>query len=259
MQPTLDLIESLARRAGALLKGGFGKEHQVDFKHAKDLVTEMDRKAEDLILGEIRDKFPTHSILSEESGSLEGHADHQWIVDPLDGTINYAHNYPVFCVSIAYREAGDLKLAAIYDPMLDELFSAERGSGAALNGKPTRVTRVDEMHLALLGTSFPAADSGLLEKNNRVFVHISGLAQTIRRNGSAALDLAYVAAGRLDGYWQLGNSPWDFAAGALLIQEAGGVVVGLDGNPDFFHPPYSLIGAGASLAGLISEEIRRTG
>jgi myo-inositol-1(or 4)-monophosphatase len=199
------------------------------------------------------------NILSEECGSLEGQADHQWIVDPLDGTINYAHNFPVFCVSIAYREAGDLKLAAIYDPMQDELFSAERGSGAALNGKPTRVTTVDEMHLALLGTSFPAADTGLLEKNNRVFVHISGLAQTIRRNGSAALDLAYVAAGRLDGYWQLGNSPWDFAAGALLIQEAGGVVVGLDGNPDFFHPPYSLIGAGASLAGLISEEIRRAG
>jgi myo-inositol-1(or 4)-monophosphatase len=255
MKPSLEMIESLARRAGVLLKEGFGKEHQVDFKHAKDLVTEMDRKAEDLILGEIREKFPAHSILSEESGSLEGDADHQWIVDPLDGTINYAHNYPVYCVSIAYRELGDLKLGVIYDPMQDELFSAERSRGAALNGNPIRVTGVDKIHLALLGTSFPAADSLLLEKNNRVFVHISGLAQTIRRNGSAALDLAYVAAGRLDGYWQLGNSPWDFAAGALLIQEAGGVVVGLDGNPDFFHPPYSLIGAGATLAGLVSQEI----
>jgi myo-inositol-1(or 4)-monophosphatase len=257
MQPTLEMIESLARRAGVLLREGFGKDHQVDFKHAKDLVTEMDRKAEDLILGEIREKFPTHSILSEESGSLPGSADHEWFIDPLDGTINYAHNYPAFCVSIAYRDSDGLKLAAIYDPMQDELFSAERDNGATLNGKPTKVTTVEEMHLALLGTSFPAADSALLEKNNRVFVHISGLAQTIRRNGSAALDLAYVAAGRLDGYWQLGNNPWDFAAGALLIQEAGGVVVGLDGNPDYFHPPYSLIGAGASMAGLISQEIQK--
>jgi myo-inositol-1(or 4)-monophosphatase len=258
MEPSLEMIETLARRAGMLLKDGFGKEHQVDFKHAKDLVTEMDRKAEDLILGEIRAQFPTHSILSEESGSLPGSADHEWFVDPLDGTINYAHNYPAFCVSIAYRDAGGLKLAAIYDPMQDELLSAERGRGTSLNGKPTRVTNVNEMHLALLGTSFPATDSALLEKNNRVFVYISGLAQTIRRNGSAALDLAYVAAGRLDGYWQLGNNPWDFAAGALLIREAGGVVVGLDGSQDYFHPPYSLIGAGEDLARKMVAEIGKT-
>lgn len=258
MEPSLEMIETLAHRAGVLLKEGFGKEHQVNYKHAKDLVTEMDRKAEDLILGEIRENFPTHSILSEESGPLPGSADHEWFVDPLDGTINYAHNYPAFCVSIAYRDIGGLKLAAIYDPMQDELYSAERGRGTSLNGKPTRVTTVNEMHLALLGTSFPAADSALLEKNNRIFVRISGLAQTIRRNGSAALDLAYVAAGRLDGYWQLGNSPWDFAAGALLIQEAGGLVVGLDGNPDFFHPPYSLIGAGEALARKMVAEIGKT-
>lgn len=255
MEPTLEFAESLARRAGALLKDGFGREHQVDFKHAKDLVTEMDKKAEDLILGAIRTQFPAHSILSEESGALSGSADHQWIVDPLDGTINYAHEYPAFCVSIAYRDEAGLRLAAIYDPMLDELFSAERGRGAHLNGKPARVTPVKEIHLALLGTSFPAADSALLAQNSRIFVHMSMLAQTIRRNGSAALDLAYVAAGRLDGYWQLGNNPWDFAAGVLLIQEAGGAVTALDGSPDYDHPPYSLIGANSTLAGLMAGEI----
>jgi myo-inositol-1(or 4)-monophosphatase len=257
MQPTLDWIEALARRAGTLLKEGFGREHQVNFKGAKDLVTEMDKKAEDLILGEIRRVFPAHSILSEEIGALEGNSENQWIVDPLDGTINYAHGYPVFCVSIAYRESGVLKLAAIYDPMLDELFSAEAGMGAFLNGNKMKVTEVQEMPRALLGTSFPAAESGLLDRNSLIFVHISSVAQTLRRNGSAALDLAYVAAGRLDGYWQLGNNPWDFAAGVLLIQEAGGVVTDLDSSPDFYHPPYSLIGANKTLAGILAAEIRK--
>lgn len=257
MQPTLEMVESLARRAGMLLKDGFGRQHQIKFKEAKDLVTEMDQKAEDLILGEIRARFPDHSILSEESGSLSGSPEHEWVVDPLDGTINYAHTYPAFCVSIAYRERGTLKLAAIYDPMLDELFSAEKGRGALLNGKPMRVTQVKEMQLALLGTSFPVSDSKLLAQNNRIFTQMSTLAQTVRRNGSAALDLAYVAAGRLDGYWQMGNHPWDFAAGVLLILEAGGAVTDLSGSPDFYRPPYSLICANQTLAGVIAGEIRK--
>lgn len=259
MQPSLEFIESTARRAGLLLREGFGKEHQVDFKHAKDLVTEMDKKAEDLILGEIRSKFPDHSILSEESGALDGHADKMWIVDPLDGTINYAHGLPIFCVSIAYRENTSLQLAAIYDPMQDEMFSAEKGKGAFLNGNPMKVTGVSKMHLALLGTSFPAANSAMLARNSVIFLRMSGEAQTLRRMGSAALDLAYVAAGRLDGYWQLENHPWDFAAGALLIMEAGGVVTDLDSNPDFFHPPFSLIGANGTLAAMMAAEIRSAG
>ena len=259
MQPNIEFIESVAHRAGILLKEGFGKEHQVDFKHAKDLVTEMDKKAEDLILGEIRLKFPDHSILSEESGVLDGHADKLWIVDPLDGTINYAHGLPIFCVSIAYREKGSLQLAAIYDPMQNEMFSAEKGRGAFLSGNPMKVTGVSEMHLALLGTSFPAANSDMLARNSRIFLHMSGQAQTLRRMGSAALDLAYVASGRLDGYWQLENHPWDFAAGALLIMEAGGVVTNMDSDPDFFHPPYSLIGANETLAALMAAEIRSAG
>jgi myo-inositol-1(or 4)-monophosphatase len=259
MQPSLEFIESSARSAGFILGEGFGKEHQVDFKHAKDLVTEMDKKAEDLILGEIRSKFPDHSILSEESGALDGHADKMWIVDPLDGTINYAHGLPIFCISIAYRENDSLQLAAIYDPLQDEMFSAEKGQGAFLNGKPMKVTSVREMHLALLGTSFPAANSAMLARNSVIFLHMSGQAQTLRRMGSAALDLAYVAAGRLDGYWQLENHPWDFAAGALLIMEAGGVVTDLDSNPDFFHPPYSLIGANKILAAMIATEIQSAG
>jgi len=246
MLPSIDFLIELSKEAGEILKAGFGQEHQVTYKGPIDLVTEIDRKSEDLLVGRIRAAFPQHSIVAEESGFLDGQNEHRWFIDPVDGTSNYAKGFPMFCVSIAYACQGKLRLAAVYDPVRDESFYAERGQGAWLNGSRLHVTATKRLIDSMLVTGFPY-DMQQKENNLNHFAHLSRKVQTIRRLGSAVLDQAYVAAGRLDGYWEIGVSAWDIAAGTLLIEEAGGLVTTVKGDPDFFKPPFDILAANPAL------------
>jgi myo-inositol-1(or 4)-monophosphatase len=252
--PTLPDIERLARQSGSILRAGYQKEHQVDYKGVIDLVTEVDRQSEDYLLGEIRKRFPNHHILAEESGGTRGDG-HQWYIDPLDGTVNYAHNIPFFSVSIAYASNGTLSLAAVYDPMRDEMFTAERGKGAHLNGHSLQVSGVTELQKSLLVTGFPydAWDSEF--DNFANFVKLAKMTQGVRRLGSAALDLAYVAAGRFEGFWELALSPWDVAAGGLICEEAGGRVTNVFGEPDYVSPPQSILATTPGIHACVLDEL----
>ncbi len=199
-----------AAQAGArILRRGFGQTQRISRKGLVDLVTEQDRRSEEAIVQTIQSAFPNHAILAEERGQAGVPSRHRWIVDPLDGTTNYAHGYPVFCVSVAYEKDGVLEVGVIVDPLRREVFVAERGQGVTLNGRPARVSRTDTLIDCLLETGFPYERSRM----------------------AIALALAYVAVGRLDGFWEATLSPWDHAAGALLIQEAGGIVTQIDGAP----------------------------
>jgi myo-inositol-1(or 4)-monophosphatase len=224
------IAEEGARLAGRVLAERFWGERTIDYKGGIDLVTDADRAAEAAVLGFIRQRYPGHAVLAEESGASQG-SGLRWIVDPLDGTTNYAHRVPHFCVSVGVEGPGGVLAGAIYDPMLDELFSAARGEGATLNGRPLRASGCTEVAHALLCTGFPydvhQRPEGPMGLLRRFIVR----AQGIRRTGSAALDLAYVAAGRFDGYFEFGLKPWDVAAGSLLVREAGGEVVRIDGAP----------------------------
>jgi myo-inositol-1(or 4)-monophosphatase len=246
MQPVLDDLITWARAAGQILLDGLGGDIAIRHKGRVDLVTEMDHRSEDYILGQIRARFPEHEILSEESGLLDGHADHTWLVDPLDGTTNYAHGFPIFCVSIAYAHRGELTLGAVYDPSRDELFTAERGRGAYLNGRPIHVSEHAELVDALLVTGFPYDTEGI-RNNVGLFARFATRAQSLRRLGSAALDLCYVACGRLDGYWETRIGAWDLAAGALIAQEAGARITTLTGDPHFMARPYATVTANPAL------------
>ncbi len=245
--PTLTDLERLARLAGQILYDGYEKDHQVDYKGVIDLVTEVDHQSEAFLIGEIQRLFPDHGILAEESGSLDGHAGHLWLIDPLDGTVNYAHGVPMFCVSIAYAYQGQVTLGAVYDPMRNEMFSAERGKGAWLNGRPLKVAQADELVKSLLVTGFPY-DTWTSKRNNfDYFAKLGKLTQGVRRLGSAALDLCYVGAGRFDGFWELSLKPWDVAAGGLVAEEAGAKVTTVFGGPDYIHPPQSVLAANPTL------------
>ena len=254
--PTLADLERLARQAGQILRAGYQKEHQVDYKGVIDPVTEVDRQSEDYLLGEIRKSFPDHNVLSEESGGTRG-GEHQWYIDPLDGTVNYAHNIPFFSVSIAYASNGTMKLAAVYDPMRDEMFTAERGKGAYLNGNLLHVSDAVELQRSLLVTGFPydAWDSEFDNFGN--FVKFAKMTQGVRRFGSAALDLSYVAAGRFDGFWELSLSPWDVAAGGLICEEAGGRVTNVYGGADYISPPQSILATTPGIYARMLEEIEQ--
>jgi myo-inositol-1(or 4)-monophosphatase len=238
--PSLADLEDLARQAGSILRGAYQKEHQVDYKGVIDLVTEVDHESESFILGEIQRRFPAHHILAEESGGSRG-VEHQWYIDPLDGTVNYAHHIPIFCVSIAYAAKGGVSLAAVYDPMRDEMFSAARTQGANLNGRRLHVSNTNELQRSLLVTGFPYDAWNTKFDNFDNFVKFSKLTQGVRRLGSAALELCYVAAGRFDGLWELGLSPWDVAAGGLVCTEAGGRVTNTSGGEDYISSPQSIL------------------
>ncbi|MCA1850022.1 MAG: inositol monophosphatase, partial [Acidobacteria bacterium] len=205
-----------------------------------NLVTEADLAAERLIVERIRSYYPRHAILAEESGASPhdlSASEYRWIIDPLDGTTNYAHGYPCFCVSIALARRDELLIGVIYDPMRDELFAAERGAGATMNERSIRVSEIDDLNRAMLCTGFPydVRERGDFARN---FARFIMSAQAVRRDGSAALDLAYVACGRFDGFWEEGLQPWDVAAGVLLVEEAGGRVSRYDGTRfDIFTPP----------------------
>ncbi len=229
----LNFAMQIAREAGSLLVQRLGVA-KVTNKGDIDLVTEADLASENLIIERIRSYYPQHGILAEESGEavlVEGRrSDWKWIIDPLDGTTNYAHSYPCFCVSIALEHAGVLEIGVIYDPVRDEMFAAERGKGATLNSRTIRVSEVDELSRAMVCTGFPY---NVRERPDfaRDFTNFTMAAQAVRRDGSAALDLAYVACGRFDGFWEDGLNPWDTAAGVLLIQEARGRVSNFDNEP----------------------------
>lgn len=223
----------LAKASGQMLMDGLGRVKDIGHKGEIDLVTEADRRSEELIVGRLRGTFPDHSIIAEEGGG-DGGSEYLWLVDPLDGTTNYAHGFPWFSISIALLRGGEPILGVIYNPVLDELFWAEKGGGAWLNGERIVVSRISELSYSFLATGFPY-DIRESEVNNLDhFSHFALKALAIRRAGSAALDLAYLACGRFDGFWELKLHSWDVAAGFLLVREAGGRVTDFKG--DFFDP-----------------------
>ena len=246
----------MARGAGAILRAGYEQEHQVNYKGVIDLVTEIDHQSEAYLIAEVQRRFPGHHILAEESGQVKGWEDHIWYIDPLDGTVNYAHGIPIFCVSIAYATGGNVRLAAVYDPLRDEMFTASREHGAWLNGKPLNVSDPVDLQHSLLVTGFPYNSWVAPVNNLEFFNRFMRISQGVRRLGSAALDLCYVAAGRFDGYWELALSPWDVAGGGLIAEEAGARVTALDGSPDYIHPPCSLLAAPPAIHEKMLEVLR---
>lgn len=253
MRPTITFLQDLARGAGDILRASYGRQIHIEHKGTIDLVTDVDHHSEAFVLGEIRKHFPGHSIYSEESGQLPGQslatnpgdANGVWYVDPLDGTVNYAHGVPIFAVSIAYAEGEQVQLGVVYDPLRDELFSAVTREGAQLNGQLIHVSGAADLDQALLVTGFPYDVRTNPQNNLDLYVRFAKISQGVRRLGSASLDLCYIATGRFDGYWELSLQPYDLAAGVLIAQEAGGTVTKLDGSDQMVTPPCSVLAAGS--------------
>lgn len=226
----LKSASGIARQAGRLIKDHLSSKKDVRYKGATDLVTEADLKSQEVIASELARLFPEHGILAEENLRRNIEAEHLWIVDPLDGTTNFAHGYPVFAVSIALEVRGEVGLGVVYDPNLDELFAAEKGRGASLNGKPIRVSKTAELWQAMLATGFPYWTRERPDKLFDRFRAFSLKAQAVRRAGSAALDLCALACGRFDGFWEEGLKAWDTAAAKVVVEEAGGTLSKFDGT-----------------------------
>ena len=239
MHPILSIAIKAARRAGSVINRATldGAILDVRSKNTNDFVTQVDKGAEEAAIGVIRTAYPDHAILAEESGENLGgsKADYRWIIDPLDGTTNFIHGFPQYCVSIGIEHRGALAHAVVYDPGKNELFTASKGRGAFLNDRRLRVTRCAKLADALVGTGFPFKELTRVDPYLRQLRTVMSSCAGVRRAGSAALDLAYVAAGRLDAFWEMGLSPWDMAAGALLIQEAGGLVGDLQGEQGYLR------------------------
>lgn len=236
MHPMLNIAIRAARSAGNVILRAMERVDTltVTAKSRNDFVSEVDRRAEAETIRVIQRAYPNHAILAEESGA-HGDNEYEWIIDPLDGTTNFLHGFPQFAVSIALRHRGTLEQGVVYDPLREELFTATRGVGAQLNGRRLRVSNRRGLEGALLGTGFPFKHHEHIDAYLGMFKTLMMATAGIRRPGSAALDLAYVAAGRLDGFWEIGLSPWDMAAGVLLIQEAGGTVGDLEGGPYYLE------------------------
>lgn len=241
----------IAREAGSILREEFARPAQISYKGDVDLVTQADKRSEETIVTRLQEYFPGHSVAAEEGTGQEQDSDFRWHVDPLDGTTNFAHGYPCFSVSIALARRGTLLAGVVYNPFYDELFAAARGAGATLNGKPISVSKAASLSTSLLCTGFPV-HKRLANPNIHYYWDFTLRSHGVRRDGSAALDLASVAAGRFDGFWEFGLKPWDTAAGVLLLEEAGGKI------SDFSSEPYQL-GGPMILAtnGLIHEEMRK--
>jgi len=218
-------------KAGAIQKGRYGQQFEVSHKGEIDLVTEVDRACEDAILETLRTRFPGHDIVTEERVIDQVGSRYVWFSDPLDGTTNFAHGYPFFCASVALTVDGVVTAGAVYDPLKDELFTAEKGGGSYLNGRPLRVSTASDLLQSMLVTGFPYDLREDLHGKLRLFNRFMGEAQAIRRDGAAALDLSYLAAGRVDGFWEEHLHPWDMMAGILIVTEAGGTVSRFDGSP----------------------------
>jgi myo-inositol-1(or 4)-monophosphatase len=242
----LDFALDLARRAGGVLRSGYGRVAEVRYKGPIDPVTEYDLRSEHLIREAIQRAFPDDSILGEEGG-ISGEGVGRWVVDPLDGTVNFAHAIPFFSVTLAYLREGKLELGVTYDPMHDEMFHASAGGGAWLNGHRLHVSTCERLDRSLLISGFPYAIRHAPDNNLGHFAAFSLRSLGVRRLGSACLDLAYVAAGRFDGYWEFGVEAWDVATGILLVEEAGGRVTRADGQPEPLRPPISVVASNARL------------
>ena len=241
------------REGGRVILMYFDQLDRLEYssKGRNDYVSQADVEAERAVLDVLTRAYPDHGIIAEESGEREG-SEYTWVIDPLDGTTNFLHGFPMFAVSVAVKRGGVLEHGVVYDPLHDEMFTASRGEGAQLNGKRLRVSTTRQLAPSLLGTGFPFRDLGIIEPWMRSFQSLLPKTSGIRRAGAAALDLAYVAAGRLDGFWEFGLKPWDMAAGALLIREAGGLVSDVSGGQDFLESG-NLVSANP----LIFEEFRK--
>ena len=244
MHPMLNTAVKAARKAGTIIMRYSQQLDRlaVETKGRNDFVTEVDRMAEAEIMDTLHRAYPDHAILAEESGS-HASGDYRWIIDPLDGTTNFLHGYPQYAVSIALEHRGKLDQAVVFDPLRNELFTASRGRGAQLNERRIRVSKTRALGSALLGTGFPFKSRERLEDWITIFRELISHSSGVRRAGSAALDLAYIACGRLDGFWEFGLKPWDMAAGCLLIQEAGGMMSEIDGGRGFMDSGDLLAGS----------------
>ncbi|HXH48850.1 MAG TPA: inositol monophosphatase family protein [Terriglobia bacterium] len=230
----LDIAVEIARESGSLLAQLSRQPREISYKRKSDIVTDADRRSEALILERLRGHFPEHAIVAEESGARKTGSDYCWYVDPLDGTTNFAHGFPVYCVTLALAYRDEVIAGVVYDPNREELFAAERGAGATLNGQRISVSQTADLAESLLGTGFPPFASNH-DLNLQFFFKLTHLSHGIRRAGAAALDLCSVAAGRFEGFWELKLNPWDKAAGSLLVTEAGGTVTDLAGGPFSLH------------------------
>lgn len=244
MHPIVNIATRAARQAGDIIMRNTERMDKITIqnKSENDYVTEVDQMAEQEIIRTIRKAYPDHAILAEESGQTAGTSEFEWVIDPLDGTTNYLYQFPQYSVSIAVRQKGRLEHAVVFDPLKDEIFSASRGDGAQMNGRRIRVSQTRGLEGALLGTGFPFKDQRYLDVYLQMLKTMIEPSAGIRRAGSAALDLAYVAAGRLDGFWELNLNPWDMAAGLLLIQEAGGMVSDIKGGHNIFETGHVIAG-----------------
>ncbi len=234
MHPMLNIAVAAARAAGSIIVRYLDRVDTLDVstKHMNEFVTQVDRESEAIIIADIRKAYPNHAILAEESGAA-GESEYRWIIDPLDGTTNYLHGFPQFCVSIALEHRGRLDQGVVFDPLRQELFIASRGGGARLDDRRIRVSKQTSLEGSLLGTGFPFRGTYDLDTYLETLRTLVPRSAGVRRAGAAALDLAYVAAGRLDGFWEFGLEPWDMAAGVLLIREAGGLVTDADGDEHY--------------------------
>jgi myo-inositol-1(or 4)-monophosphatase len=249
----LEVAVETAIEAGGILLSEFEHPAKISYKGEVDLVTQADRRSEDAIVGRLRTYFPRHTIVAEEGSGQAGDPSYRWIVDPLDGTTNFAHGYPCFAVSIGFEEAGELQVGVIYQPITKELFTASRGEGAYLNEKRIQVSNIDRLSTSLLATGFPSTKRAR-NPNIHYYWNFTLRSHGVRRDGSAALDLASVACGRFDGFWEFGLHPWDTAAGVVLVREAGGVVTNFSGQP--YHPgDYETLASN----GRIHTELRQVG
>lgn len=244
-------MSAIAREAGALLMEYFHQHLKIEYKGDADLVTAADRASEVLIRQRIKEHWPTHDVLGEEQGLNDQGSEYRWYVDPLDGTTNFAHGYPVFCVSMGLEHMGDMVAGVVFDPTRDELFSAEQGRGAQLNGEAMHVSKTTTLKESLLATGFPSQKR---HKNPNIYFYhqITLHSHGVRRAGSAALDLCNVASGRYDGFWEFNLNPWDTAAGVLIVEEAGGNVTRFDGSPFELNSRETL-----ASNGLIHEALRQ--
>ncbi len=258
MKDFLTVAGEAARTAGRILRENIDGKREIKYKGDINLVTEMDTRSERAVVGVLRAAFPDHGIIAEEETQIRNQSGYIWIIDPLDGTTNYAHGYPCFSVSIALEFENDVIVGVVYDPMRDELFSARKGHGAHLNGKKIAVSGADTLLKSLLATGFPY-DRKVSEKNNLDYFHRLLMAsQEVRRDGSAALDLCYVAAGRFDGFWELKLKPWDVAAGSLIVREAGGTVTDLSDGPFDMHAE-EILASNGRIHGQMVEVLHKAG
>lgn len=252
MRDYLAVAVEAVRLGGDILKKSYGRVKEIKFKGDIDIVTDVDKKSEQEIVDLLSSQFPQHAILAEEGTVRDKNSDFKWVIDPLDGTTNYAHGYPVFCVSIALERNKDIIIGAVYQPMHDELFVAEKGGGAFRNGKKIQVSKISKVKQALIATGFPPDVVAEPEAALDVFGNLVRNAQSIRRDGSAALNLCSVAMGHFDGFWELHLKPWDIAAGTLVVEEAGGVVTDFQTSEYSIYQPQTL-----ASNGLIHEEMRQ--